>query len=349
MRQNDLKKVSIALSSGNGSAVAGVGATLSQSGARRGSEHDQERSSPRQRVCARCVARLPAALATETRAAEELPKLGADLAATSVSGLSSGAYMAGQIQVAHAKDIVGAGIVAGGPYACAESPASRIFPFWPTAVAQNGTQALYQCMKTSLGEPDPVRSAERAKELAEDGAIDPIAGLAADNVYLFSGKEDDTVKLAVVQAAKRFYKEVGRCRCQYHAGRGRWRPRSDHGARRRRGVRRLRHALCIELRLCPGQGDPLLDLWAARPRRRPRLRASSSCSTKAPSPSRETGLPTRAWSMSRKAVRSSPAAGCISRCMAASSRERRWATPSSRIAALPRSPIPTGSWSCSRK
>ena len=111
---------------------------------------------------------------TEARAADELPKLGADLAATSVSGLSSGAYMAGQIQVAHSKDIVGAGIVAGGPYACAESPASRIFPFWPTAVAQNGTQALYQCMETTLGEPDPVRSAERAKELAEDGAIDPI-------------------------------------------------------------------------------------------------------------------------------------------------------------------------------
>src|SRR4030042_62327 len=64
-------------------------------------------------------------------AAEALPKLGADLAASSVSGLSSGAYMAGQIQVAHAKDIVGAGIVAGGPYACAESQASRLGPFWP--------------------------------------------------------------------------------------------------------------------------------------------------------------------------------------------------------------------------
>ena len=63
-------------------------------------------------------------------------------------------------------------------------------------MAQNGTQALYQCMQTTLGEPDPESSAERAKELAEDGAIDPIAGLAADNVYLFSGNEDDTVKLA---------------------------------------------------------------------------------------------------------------------------------------------------------
>jgi poly(3-hydroxybutyrate) depolymerase len=142
-------------------------------------------------------------------AAEALPKLGADLAQSSVSGLSSGAYMAGQIQVAHAKNIVGAGIVAGGPYACAESAAARIFPFWPTAVAQNASKALNQCMRTDWGEPDPVESANRAKELAEDGAIDPIAGLAADNVYLFSGKGDQTVELPVVKAAKRFYEEAG--------------------------------------------------------------------------------------------------------------------------------------------
>ena len=56
----------------------------------------------------------------------DLPKLGADIAATSVSGLSSGAYMAGQIGVAHSKDIKGAGIVAGRPYACAETATSRL-------------------------------------------------------------------------------------------------------------------------------------------------------------------------------------------------------------------------------
>ncbi len=150
-----------------------------------------------------------ASLATEACAADQLPKLGADLAATSVSGLSSGAYMAGQIQVAHAKDIVGAGLVAGGPYACAESSASRIFPFWPTAVAQNGTQALYQCMKTTLGKPDPEQLAARAKELADDGAIDPVADVAPDNVYLYSGHKDDTVELEVVKAAERFYQALG--------------------------------------------------------------------------------------------------------------------------------------------
>ncbi len=143
------------------------------------------------------------------RAAETLPKLDADIAATSVSGLSSGAYMAGQIQVAHSSQIVGAGIVAGGPFACAESDASLIFPFWPTAVGQNAAQALYSCMKTTVGTPDPDKSVKRAKDLAEDGAIDPVAGLAPDNVYLFSGNQDQTVTRPVVEAAKRFYLELG--------------------------------------------------------------------------------------------------------------------------------------------
>ncbi|MGH6832294.1 MAG: hypothetical protein ACRECM_04630, partial [Methyloceanibacter sp.] len=191
--------------------------------------HDAKRT-PLIRALAGALLALQA-LATEALAAEALPKLGADLAATSVSGLSSGAYMAGQIQVAHSSQIVGAGVVAGGPYACAETEASLIFPFWPTAVAQNAAQALYACMKTTAGEPDPVRSAKRAKDLAEDGEIDPVAGLAADNVYLFSGNEDQTVTRPVVKAAEQFYKEVG----------------VDPG----------------NVTLVEGEGDPELDLRAA--------------------------------------------------------------------------------------
>ena len=37
----------------------------------------------------------------------------------SVSGISSGGFMAHQFHVAHSEHIVGAGIVAGGPYFCA--------------------------------------------------------------------------------------------------------------------------------------------------------------------------------------------------------------------------------------
>ena len=54
-----------------------------------------------------------------------LPALGADLEATSVSGLSSGAFMASQFHIAHSRIVIGAGIVAGGPYACAENAYPR--------------------------------------------------------------------------------------------------------------------------------------------------------------------------------------------------------------------------------
>src|SRR5215813_3752417 len=141
--------------------------------------------------------------------ADELPKLGLALAQPSVSGLSSGAYMAGQIEIAHSKDIVGAGIVAGGPFACAETESSQLFPYWPVVMWQNATQATNACMKVTWGAPDADKLAKRAKELAEDGKIDALAGLADDKVYLFSGNEDQTVQRPVVEAAKRFYEEVG--------------------------------------------------------------------------------------------------------------------------------------------
>ena len=85
-------------------------------------------------------------LPSESPAAESLPELGADIGSTSVSGLSSGAYMAGQIEVAHSKDIKGAGIVGGGPYACAEAQASRQVPFWvPTMIPTTGTRRCDGC------------------------------------------------------------------------------------------------------------------------------------------------------------------------------------------------------------
>ena len=276
-----------------------------------------------------------------------MPKLGADLAATSVSGLSSGAYMAGQIEVAHAKDIVGAGIVAGGPYACAESAASRIFPFWPTAVAQNGTQALYQCMKTSLGKPDPETLAARAKELADDGAIDPIAELAQDNVYLYSGHKDDTVELDVVKAAKSLYEKLGVApgNMTLIEGDGGHAFITTHGG-----------AACDitgtpYVANCGYDQAKAILAWIYGPLAEESAAPSGKfiLFDQGNSPSLATASPTKAWSMCRKAAPSSPAAGCISRCMAASSRARRWATPSSRTAAMPRWPTPTGSSSCSRK
>ena len=142
-------------------------------------------------------------------AGEALPQLGVALDATSVSGLSAGAYMAGQIEVAHSKDVIGAGIVAGGPFACAETASSQLFPYWPLVLWQNTMQAANACMQVDWGAPDADALAKRAKELAQDGKIDPLSGLVDDRVYLFSGNDDKTVLRPVVEAAKRFYAAAG--------------------------------------------------------------------------------------------------------------------------------------------
>jgi poly(3-hydroxybutyrate) depolymerase len=126
--------------------------------------------------------------------AEPLPSFTVDLAQTSVSGLSSGAYMAGQFHVAFSEIVVGAGLVAGGPYGCAEGQLAT---------------ALNRCMQTHIGAPEPARLLRRAEALAQQNAIDPLAGLLGDRVYVFSGTEDDTVIPAVVAETAAFYRAAG--------------------------------------------------------------------------------------------------------------------------------------------
>jgi poly(3-hydroxybutyrate) depolymerase len=163
--------------------------------------------------------RLPAAVLALTgllcgcgdEAAQTLPSLGAKLDQTSVSGLSSGAYMAGQFQVAHSREVVGAAIIAGGPYGCSESLYADVIPGPGTALL-NLTKAVNGCMLNALqafGVPNPAQLADRARRLAERGRIDPIANVRDDRIYLFSGKDDRTVVPAIVAAARRFYEVLG--------------------------------------------------------------------------------------------------------------------------------------------
>lgn len=127
-------------------------------------------------------------------AAEPLPEMRLDPAGTTVSGLSSGAYMAVQIHVANSSRIAGAGVVAGGPYFCAEGQLLN---------------ALQRCMQTLLGAPDAEALLARAGAFAAAGRIDPPSGLAGDRVYLFSGTRDDTVTPGVMDAARDFYRHAG--------------------------------------------------------------------------------------------------------------------------------------------
>jgi poly(3-hydroxybutyrate) depolymerase len=140
-----------------------------------------------------------------------LPALGADQKQTSVSGISSGAYMAGQYQFAHGKTVVGAAIIAGGPFGCAEARYGAFLP-GPTRLMMNASQSVNGCMLNALswyGIPNAASLADQARELAEAGKIDPIAELARHKIYLFSGAADQVVKHQIVVAAAEVYLRLG--------------------------------------------------------------------------------------------------------------------------------------------
>src|SRR5918992_6248779 len=117
------------------------------------------------------------------RGAEPLPSFNVEIGRSSVSGLSSGGYMAGQFHVAFSEILVGVGIAAGGPYFCAEGSL---------------TTALNRCMQTGLGEPDASRLVGIAETLADQGEVDDLANLPGDRVYIFAGGNDETVLPTVV-------------------------------------------------------------------------------------------------------------------------------------------------------
>lgn len=127
----------------------------------------------------------------ETGTAREaaLPRLSIDPGSVTVSGISAGGYMAVQMHVAHSERVHGAGVIAAGPYLCAESSMRH---------------ALGRCMDGAEAIPTD-RLISTASHLALEGYVDPIAGLADDRVWLFHGAADTIVRAPVVDALESFY------------------------------------------------------------------------------------------------------------------------------------------------
>ncbi|HSA88739.1 MAG TPA: prolyl oligopeptidase family serine peptidase [Burkholderiales bacterium] len=122
-------------------------------------------------------------------AADRLPAYGADVAAFTVSGVSSGGYMAVQVQVAHSSRVHGVGALAAGPYYCARG---SLWTAWG------------QCMSGA-----PAVSRSDPDRYAREKRIDPVANIAKARVWLFSGTQDRTVVPAVVDALARQYTLLG--------------------------------------------------------------------------------------------------------------------------------------------
>jgi poly(3-hydroxybutyrate) depolymerase len=128
-------------------------------------------------------------------AAPSLQGYGANPQMNSVSGLSSGGFMAVQLQVAYSKSIIGAGIVAGGPYYCAAEGKLTYVPI---------------CMgQVPLFPPNASIMANAAKQSALAQRIDPLSNLTARRIYVFSGTDDSVVRPPAVKATTSFFKLVG--------------------------------------------------------------------------------------------------------------------------------------------
>ena len=105
------------------------------------------------------------------------------------SGISAGGYMAVQFHVAHSSLVNGVGVVAAGPYYCAENSLRH---------------ALGRCMQGD--EPIAVdQLVGITSELALTDHIDPIANLASDRVWIFHGAADPVVAKPVVDALQAYY------------------------------------------------------------------------------------------------------------------------------------------------
>lgn len=121
-----------------------------------------------------------------------LPSLNIDTRQHSVSGISSGGYMAQQFHTAYSDVLIGAGIVAGGPYYCAENSL---------------TIALARCLDPDEAVmPDPSRLAWLTDEFAADNRIAAPSHMADDPIWVFASPEDATVSQNVGDTLIAYYR-----------------------------------------------------------------------------------------------------------------------------------------------
>ncbi|MDR0528812.1 MAG: hypothetical protein LBG69_04290 [Zoogloeaceae bacterium] len=138
------------------------------------------------------------------RAADFLPRLNIDLRETTVSGISSGAFMAVQLGVAHSASVKGVAATAGGPYFCAGEES------WSGAAVE---KVIARCMQgdplfpsAPISEADQALMRNSSARWAAEGVIDPLEGLARQKIWIFHGYNDGVVKRQVTDALRDYYR-----------------------------------------------------------------------------------------------------------------------------------------------
>jgi poly(3-hydroxybutyrate) depolymerase len=116
--------------------------------------------------------------AQEINSTDPVPALSLDVSNVTVSGLSSGGYMATQFHLAHSSWVKGVGVLAAGPYFCAKGDI---------------TTALAQCVNKIEGNIDLSALGQTALQYESAGKIDSLSHLKNAKVWLFHGTQDTRV------------------------------------------------------------------------------------------------------------------------------------------------------------
>ena len=141
---------------------------------------------------------VAAAAAWSTASAQvvSLPSYNVDINQTSVSGLSSGGYMAVQFDVAFSSILRGAGVIAGGPYYCAQGS--------QTAATSTCSCVPFGCFwqsSTNVGQLITITDRNAGR-----GLIDGTGNLANHRIWMFSGTSDTAVPQRIMDDLFTYYR-----------------------------------------------------------------------------------------------------------------------------------------------
>ncbi len=127
-----------------------------------------------------------------TRAVQSLGAYNVDKTKTVVAGISSGGFMAVQLQVAYSSTFHFAAIYAGGPYYCAQDSLSTA-----QTTCQYATSSSLSASETYLDAQ------------SKAGTIDPESNLSGQKAYLWSGTSDYTVEQKTMNDLNSEYQHYG--------------------------------------------------------------------------------------------------------------------------------------------
>ncbi len=148
-------------------------------------------------------------------AAQTLQPLATDPDAVTISGVSSGGFVALQFAVAHSATVRGVGIVAAGPYAC-----GQIHPLWVSDICLHG-------------HPTGAESVAAVKVAAAAGSIDAPSNLERIRAWVLADGADPIIGSDVTEAARDFLSAFAADKVKFTVlnGAGHSMPTVDHGGR----------------------------------------------------------------------------------------------------------------------